>query len=194
MYTKYLISLKNYLVEVFISAQETPPSSGPPHISPVIPKHTHGHFGKTIAGNPCASRTHLQDSPPRKLIPRHQLPLSLAGLLASLQPTDWIQFTASFSQKQTETHLSTYWRCYFLPLFIIKHSYFFISLSSTMKESANISNAVLRSSGWSHLLCHPFQCRQFLCRCFQLKLFWTPLQIFQGFLVCRFKPSPSCYF
>lgn len=115
--------------------------SGPPHhTSPPLPRHVRGHSGKTIAGNPYAARTHFQDPPPRELMPRHQLPqetiLSLAGLLAPRQPTHWIQFIARFSKKQTQTCPSTCYRCYFLPLFISKHSSFCISFSSTTERSS----------------------------------------------------------
>lgn len=61
------------------------------HTSPALSKHTHGHSEETNAGNPCAGRIHFQDPPPRKLMPRHQLPqensLLLAGLLEPLQTT-----------------------------------------------------------------------------------------------------------
>lgn len=61
------------------------------HTSPALSKHTHGHSEETNAGNPCAGRIHFQDPPPRKLMPRHQLPqetsLLLAALLEPLQST-----------------------------------------------------------------------------------------------------------
>lgn len=65
------------------------PLAPPQHSSP-LSKHICGHSWKTIAGNPCAARTHFQDPPPRKPRPRHQLPrevlLPSADPLAPFQP------------------------------------------------------------------------------------------------------------
>ena len=104
----------------------------------------------------------------------------------------WIQFTALFSTKQMKTCLSIQRREASSPSVHKQASV--ILRSSILFQRRNQLLFTRVVTGMTSLIISSVPTQAIPSTWYQLKLLHTPLLIFQGFLVCQFKPAPSCYF